>query len=70
MAKQQKLIEMLARIELTKTLARIEARLSLMEDMLDDLIERADANGQQAATWTTPKSRPSPQKRPPTQERS
>jgi len=65
MAKRQKLIELLARIELTKTLARIEARLSLMEDMLDDLIERADANGQQAATWTTPKSRPAPQERPP-----
>ena len=64
MAKQQKLIEMLARIELTKTLARIEARLSLMEDMLDDLIERADANGQQAATWTTPKSWAEAQERP------
>ena len=64
MPKQQKLIEMLARIELTKTLARIEARLSLMENMLDDLIERADTNGQQAATWTTPKSRPAPQERP------
>ena len=65
MPKRQKLIEMLARIELTKTLARIEARLSLMEDMLDDLIERADANGQQAATWTTPKSWAEAQKRAP-----
>jgi len=65
MAKQQKLIEMLARIELTKTLARIEARLSLMEDMLDDLIERARANGIQAATWTTPKSWAKAQVRPP-----
>ena len=60
MAKQQK--------ALFETLKRIEARLSLMEDMLDDLIERADANGQQAqqaATWTTPKSWAEAQERPP-----
>ena len=62
MAKQQK--------ALFATLKRIEARLSLMEDMLDDLIERARANGIQAATWTTPKSWAEAQKRPPTQERS
>ena len=62
MPKQQK--------ALFETLNRIEWRLSLMEDMLNDLIERAHANGQQAATWTTPKSGPAAQKRPPTQERS
>jgi hypothetical protein len=61
MPKQQK--------ALFETLNRIEYRLSLMEDMLDDLIERADANGQ-AATWTTPKSWSEAQKRPPPQERS
>jgi hypothetical protein len=62
MAKQQK--------ALFETLKRIEARLSLMEDMLDDLIERADANGQQAATWQTPKSWTEAQERSPSQERS
>jgi len=46
-------------------LMQIEARLIRIEDKLDAMERRADANGQQAATWTTPKSWAEAQKRPP-----
>ena len=51
-------------------LMQIEARLIRIEDKLDAMERKADANGQQAATWTTPKSWAKAQERPPTQERS
>jgi len=53
---------MTAIVWIIETLGRIERRL-IDRDIRD--MERADANGQQAATWTTPKSRPAPQERAP-----
>ena len=53
---------MTAIVWIIETLGRIERRL-IDRDIRD--MERADANGQQAATWTTPKSWAEAQKRAP-----
>jgi hypothetical protein len=55
-------LPMSAIVWMIETLGRIERRLIELE-------RRADANGQQAATWSTPKSWAEAQERPPTQER-